>query len=257
MNRPRRTALKMFSPAILNDDSTTRGAAEPSTYRFFHDAVYSRQMKIFGLSRARERMLAKQLVRRGITDERVLRVMGQTPRDRFLPPELARHAYDDKPLPIGAAQSISQPYMVALMCQAAGFSGHERVLEIGTGSGYQTAVMAHLTREIFSIEVIAALFEHARANLAREGVRAQVRCADGALGWPEAAPFDVIMVTAAMPTIPRPLLAQLSAEGRLIAPIGESALQTLVRIERHDGAWTETYFGECRFVPLSGPHGFK
>lgn len=214
-------------------------------------------MRYFDFSRERARMLSKQLVPRGITDQRVLAVMRDTRRDRYLPPGLARHAYDDGPLPIGAAQSISQPYMVALMCQAAGFTGQERVLEIGTGCGYQTAVMAHLAHQIFSIEAIPELFERARANLAREGIRAQMRLGDGAGGWPEAAPFNVIMVTAAMPMIPRPLLAQLSADGRLIAPIGESALQTSVRIERRDGAWTETYFGECRFVPLSGPHGFK
>lgn len=215
-------------------------------------------MKRLDFSRARERMVTRQLARRGITDPRVLAAMRAVPRELFVPPELVSHAYDDGPLPIGLSQTISQPYIVALMCQAAGFSGGERALEIGTGSSYQSAVMAHLVNELFSIESNSTLLERARRRLERESPRpVNLRFGDGTLGWPEAAPFDAIVVTAAMPGIPRPLLAQLSPEGRLIAPIGEDSLQTLVRIERGNGAWHETYFGECRFVPITGRYGFK
>lgn len=216
-------------------------------------------MKSNDLSRAREKMVAKQLKRRGITDARVLSVMRTTPRDQFISPDLTAHAYDDGPLPIGASQTISQPYMVALMCEAATLDGSERILEIGTGSGYQTAILAQLAREIYSMESVPALLNHARPILNAQGfTNVHLRAGDGSLGWPEQAPFDVIVVTAAMPGIPRPLLAQLDPEaGRLIAPIGESELQSLVRIERLEGAWRESYFGQCRFVPMTGTHGFK
>jgi protein-L-isoaspartate(D-aspartate) O-methyltransferase len=216
-------------------------------------------VKSVDFARAREKMVAKQLQRRGITDTRVLNVMRRVPREQFIPSEMAGHAYDDGPLPIGSAQTISQPYMVALMCEAATLTGDERVLEIGTGSGYQTAVLAQLARTVYSIESIPALLERARPILERIGLtNVLLRAGDGSLGWPDEAPFDVIVVTAGMPGIPRPLLAQLVLEqGRLIAPVGENDLQTLVRIERKDGAWRESYFGECRFVPMQGVHGFK
>ncbi|MGH7905364.1 MAG: protein-L-isoaspartate(D-aspartate) O-methyltransferase [Candidatus Binataceae bacterium] len=210
------------------------------------------------LTQARDRMVAEQLVRRGITDQRVLNAMRTTPRHRFVAPEYAEHAYEDGPLPIGAEQTISQPYMVALMTEVAKLSGGERVLEIGAGSGYQTAVLAQLCRTVFSIEYIPALYEKARANLSAIGLdNVRLRCGDGSKGWPEEAPFDVVIVTAAMPGIPRPLLEQLAPEGRLIAPVGEDELQTLVRISKRDGSWREDYFGECRFVRMSGEHGFK
>ncbi len=204
-------------------------------------------------------MVMRQLKRRGITDARVLSVMRTTPRDQFISPELTAHAYDDGPLPIGSSQTISQPYIVALMCEAATLDGSERILEIGTGSGYQTAILAQLAREIYSIELAPTLLDRARPILEAQGfTNIKLQAGDGSLGWPEEAPFDVIVVTAAMPGIPRPLLAQLNSEtGRLIAPIGESELQTLVRIERIDNAWHESYFGQCRFVPMTGTYGFK
>ncbi len=179
-------------------------------------------------------------------------------RDRFIPAELATQAYEDEPLPIGADQTISQPYMVALMCEVANLSGHERVLEIGTGSGYAAAVLARLAQEVFSVECLQALYERARARMEAMGIaNVHLACRDGSEGWPEHAPFDAIVVSAAMPGIARPLLEQLKPDGRLVAPIGEDDLQTLVRISRRDESWNEEYFGECRFVRMTGRHGFK
>jgi protein-L-isoaspartate(D-aspartate) O-methyltransferase len=210
------------------------------------------------LAEARERMVVEQLERRGIKDERVLDAMRTVPRDRFLPAELADHAYDDGPLPIGSSQTISQPYMVALMSEVAALGPNDRVLELGTGSGYQAAVLALLAREIYSIESIRQLHDRARIILQANGfTNVHLQCGDGSLGWADAAPFDAIIVTAAMPGVPRPLLEQLKSDGRLVAPIGEDELQTLVRIRRVNGSWQEEYFGECRFVPLTGKHGFR
>jgi protein-L-isoaspartate(D-aspartate) O-methyltransferase len=210
------------------------------------------------LAQARERMVVEQLERRGIRDSRVLAAMRMVERDRFIPAEYAEHAYDDEPLPIGAEQTISQPYMVALMCEVARLTGVERVLEVGTGSGYAAAVLARLAADIYSLECIPALYERARARFeVLEIGNVHLSCRDGSEGWPEQAPFDVIVVTAAMPGIARPLLEQLKPDGRLVAPIGEDDLQTLVRISRRDDAWSEEYFGECRFVKMTGRYGFK
>jgi protein-L-isoaspartate(D-aspartate) O-methyltransferase len=202
-------------------------------------------------------MIAEQLEARGIRDRRVLAAMRAVPRDRFLPTQLIEHAYDDGPLPIGFSQTISQPYMVAMMAQVAELMGVERVLEIGTGSGYQAAVLARLAHQVYSIELNRALHDRARRTLdALEINNVELRVADGSVGWPEPILFDTILVTAAMPGILRPLLDQLSPMGRLIAPIGEDELQTLVRIRRIDGSWQEEYFGECRFVRMTGRYGF-
>jgi protein-L-isoaspartate(D-aspartate) O-methyltransferase len=188
----------------------------------------------------------------------VLDAMRMVERDRFIPTEYATHAYDDEPLPIGDDQTISQPYMVALMCEVAQLRGVERVLEIGTGSGYAAAVLARLAATVYSVECIAALYERARARFEAMGItNVHLSCGDGSEGWPDNAPFDVVVVSAAMPGIVRPLLEQLKPGGRLVAPIGEDDLQTLVRISRRDGAWGEEYFGECRFVRMTGRHGFK
>jgi protein-L-isoaspartate(D-aspartate) O-methyltransferase len=210
------------------------------------------------LTKARERMVIEQLERRGISDPRVLHAMRTIVRHRFVLPEYAEHAYDDGPLPIGEDQTISQPYMVALMTQVAAPGPSDRVLEIGTGSGYQAAVLCTLAAHVYTIEHIELLHERARRILQEIGVHnCTLRLGDGSTGWPEEAPFDIILVTAAMPGIPRPLLEQLGPEGRLVAPIGEGELQTLVRIGRSDGHWQEEYFGECRFVKMSGRHGFS
>lgn len=208
-------------------------------------------------TQAREKMVAEQLAARGITDARVLEAMRSVPRDRFIPAELRDHAYDDSPLPIGADQTISQPYMVALTCEVAQLSGVERVLEVGTGSGYEAAVLARLAAQVVSIESIPHLYD--RARLILQGVGASnvsVRLGDGSLGCIEEAPFDAIIVSAAMPGVPLTLLMQLEPAGRLVAPIGEEDLQTLVRIARINGHWQEEYFGECRYVKMTGKHGF-
>jgi protein-L-isoaspartate(D-aspartate) O-methyltransferase len=209
------------------------------------------------LTEARERMVAEQLEQRGISEQRVLEAMRAVPRDRFVPAEFADHAYDDGPLPIGSEQTISQPYMVALMSEVAMLKGSERVLEVGTGSGYQTAILARLAAEVYSVEFIDGLHDRARAILNAMGLtNVHLASGDGSEGFPAAAPYDAIIVTAAMPGIARPLLDQLAPTGRLIAPIGEDELQTLVRISRQNGAWREEYFGECRFVRMTGKYGF-
>jgi protein-L-isoaspartate(D-aspartate) O-methyltransferase len=210
------------------------------------------------LTQARERMVVEQLERRGISNPRVLSAMRAMPRHRFVLPEYAEHAYDDGPLPIGDEQTISQPYMVALMTQVAAPRASERVLEVGTGSGYQAAVLCQLAAQVYSIERIPLLHDRARRILQEIGIRnCTLRVGDGSAGWPEEAPFDIIVVTAAMPGVPRPLLEQLAPAGRLVAPIGEDELQSLVRIGRSGGRWQEEYFGECRFVKMSGRHGFS
>ncbi|MBF6558735.1 MAG: protein-L-isoaspartate(D-aspartate) O-methyltransferase [Candidatus Binataceae bacterium] len=203
-------------------------------------------------------MVIEQLESRGISDARVLDAMRAVARDRFIPPEFIDHAYDDGPLPIGSEQTISQPYMVALMSEVAALTGGERILEIGTGSGYQAAVLARLAAQVYSVETIPGLHDRARVILAAMGYNnIHLRVSDGSDGWPEQAPYDAIIVTAAMPGVARPLLDQLAPGGRLIAPIGEDELQTLVRLSRVNGEWREDYFGECRFVKMTGKLGFQ
>ncbi len=210
------------------------------------------------LEEARERMVVEQLERRGIRSPRVLAAMRELQRHLFVAPEAVEHAYEDSALPIAADQTISQPYMVALMTEVADLNGTERVLEIGTGSGYQTAILARLAASVYSIEYIEELHRRASELLSSLGIlNCFLRCGDGSEGWPEAAPFDVIVVTAAMPGIPRQLLAQLAPDGRLVAPIGDEDLQTLVRIRRVGGQWQEEYFGDCVFVKMVGKHGFE
>ena len=210
------------------------------------------------LTVAREQMVAEQLEQRGITDQRVLAAMRAVPRELFIPAELAEHAYDDGPLPIGHDQTISQPYMVALMSEVALLKGGDRVLEVGTGSAYQTAILSRLAAEVYSIEMLESLYDRALAIIGAMGLdNVHLRHTDGSDGWADAAPFDAIIVTAAMPGIARPLLQQLAPDGRLIAPIGEDELQTLVRLSRDRGSWREEYFGECRFVPMRGKYGFQ
>jgi len=210
------------------------------------------------LDQARARMVQEQIEARGVRDPRVLGAMRSVERHRFIPAEYAEHAYDDGPLPIGDSQTISQPYMVALTCEAAALSGSERVLEVGTGSGYQAAVLAHLTGEVYSIECIEHLHQRARILLTAMGLsNVHLMLGDGSEAYPAAAPYDAIIVSAAMPHIPRMMLQQLARGGRLVAPIGEDELQSLVRVSLHNGHWQEEYFGECRYVKMTGKHGFS
>jgi len=208
--------------------------------------------------RARARMIEEQLVARGISDARVLAAMARVERHRFVDEALADRAYDDKPLPIGARQTISQPFMVGLMTETLVLHGAERVLEIGTGCGYQTAVLAELVANVFSVERISSLATAARQLLdALSYYNVAIRVGDGTLGWSEEAPFDAIVVTAGTPQVPRPLISQLADGGRLVFPIGEEELQTLVRIRKEGERLREEYFGDCRFVKLVGRYGWE
>ena len=208
--------------------------------------------------RARERMVEEQLVNRGISDLGVLAAVSRIERHRFVDEALQVRAYDDNPLPIGERQTISQPYMVGLMTQALELRGNERVLEIGTGCGYQTAVLAELVATVYTVERLAVLAAAARTTLEAVGYTNVVtRVGDGSLGWPEEGPFDAILVTAGTPQVPRPLVAQLGMGARLVFPIGEEELQTLVRIRKEEQGLQEEYFGDCRFVKLVGRYGWR
>ena len=207
---------------------------------------------------ARERMVEEQLVSRGINDPRVLRAMAKIPRHLFLESELWDRAYEDRPLPIAANQTISQPYIVALMLEALELKGTERVLEVGTGSGYAAAVLSELCAEVFSVEVVEELALKARTLLSSLGYRnVSVLVGDGTLGWEEHTPYDAVVISAAAPCIPRPLVEQLKAPGYLVFPIGEKELQTLVRIRKDMAGIREEYLGDCHFVKLTGRYGWE
>jgi protein-L-isoaspartate(D-aspartate) O-methyltransferase len=206
---------------------------------------------------ARARMIAEDLARRGIRDARVLDVMGHLAREAFVPPADHPRAYADQALPIGEGQSISQPYMVAAMTEALGLTGGERVLEVGTGSGYQTAVLAELAREVISLERLPELAAAARRRLDGLGYRnVQVIVGDGSLGYPAAAPYDAILVTAGAPQVPEALKAQLSSGGRLVIPVGPRAHQDLYIIRRERDAFVSAIRESCVFVPLVGEQGW-
>jgi protein-L-isoaspartate(D-aspartate) O-methyltransferase len=205
----------------------------------------------------RRRMVVRQLMARGLTDRRVLAAMAAVPREHFVPPALRSAAYDDAPLPVGERQTISQPYIVALMTACLAPRRTHRVLEIGTGSGYQTAVLSRLVSLVYTIERLPLLAAAARARLLDLGiVNVEWHIGDGTLGWAEQAPFDGIMVTAATPTLPPQLVAQLGNGGRIVAPVGDLALQELV-VGFKSAAGLETRrAGPCRFVPLIGRDAF-
>ncbi|MGH7332985.1 MAG: protein-L-isoaspartate(D-aspartate) O-methyltransferase [Candidatus Rokuibacteriota bacterium] len=208
--------------------------------------------------RERQRMVDDQLVRRGITDERVLAVMRQVPRHLFVEEAFRERAYGDHPLPIGQGQTISQPYIVALMTTLLALTGREKVLEIGTGSGYQTAVLAGLARRVCSIERIAALAMRARAMLEGLGyANVWVRVGNGTLGWLDEAPFDRILVAAGGPSVPPPLFEQLVEGGRMVLPLGDQTSQTLTLVENMAGQIRTRACGDCSFVPLVGKYAWE
>jgi protein-L-isoaspartate(D-aspartate) O-methyltransferase len=204
--------------------------------------------------RARREMVERDLVGRGIRDARVLEAMSSIERELFVPERLRSYAYEDRPLSIGEGQTISQPYMVALMTELLSLQGTERVLEIGTGSGYQTAVLGKLAAEVYSIEIIPTLSERAKALLQRLGFdNVRLKVGDGFFGWEERGPFDAILVTAAAPKIPDPLWHQLREGGRLIIPLGENRwAQKLVRVTKVDGKQVTENVAGVVFVPLTG-----
>jgi len=206
---------------------------------------------------ARYRMVKEHLIPMGILDARVLTAMRKVPRHVFVEGALAHRAYENTPLPIGSKQTISQPYMVALMAQSVGLTGSEKVLELGTGSGYQAAVLAELAGQVYSIERIRSLYEKATKVLGELHYNIFLRCADGTLGWQEAAPFDAILVAAAAPQIPTLLIGQLKVGGQLIIPVGNRTTQVLQRVIKQEGQPIIQTLTPCTFVPLLGKWGWQ
>jgi protein-L-isoaspartate(D-aspartate) O-methyltransferase len=217
-----------------------------------------RSSKEDSLSHKRRLMVTEQLEERGIRDKRLLEVMNKVERHLFVPEEFKNEAYEDYPLPIGRGQTISQPYVVAAMTEALELKGDEKVLEIGTGSGYQAAILAELTREVCTIERDEVLFERAKKILKKLGYKnIKFRMGDGTLGWPEEAPFDRIIVTAAAPEIPPPFRDQLKEGGIMVIPVGERFGQILLKVKKRGDAFDIEELFECAFVPLLGAYGFR
>lgn len=206
---------------------------------------------------ARREMVSKQLRARGIRSSRVLDAMLSVPRHLFVPPPHAAEAYADSPLPIGAGQTISQPFMVAAMAEELSLEGGERVLEVGAGSGYQAAVLSRLACQIIAVESQSALAAQARERLVRLGyTNIRIEEGDGSAGWPVEAPYDAILVAAAAPSVPPPLIDQLKEDGRLVIPVGTAEHQELLRIVKHEGGIVQQSRYDCRFVLLLGRYGW-
>jgi protein-L-isoaspartate(D-aspartate) O-methyltransferase len=206
----------------------------------------------------RSRMVERQLRRRGIDDERVLAAMAEVPREHFVPEGVRASAYNDSALPIGHDQTISQPWVVAAICQALRLDGDESLLEIGTGLGYSAAVLAKLARHVISIERVAELGDTARSKLEQLGIpNVEVIVGDGSRGYPEGAPYEAIAVHAATPEAPHSLIAELATDGRLVVPIATGSADLLTAFIRENGNLRQETIGPCRFVPLIGAEGFK
>lgn len=206
----------------------------------------------------REHMVRTQLIPRGIRDERVLDAMRRVPRHLFVDESMQFRAYDDMALSIGESQTISQPYMVAVMTELLELKGSEKVLEVGTGSGYQAAILAELAKEVYTIDRIEELSRHAEARFHSLGYEnIHVMAGDGTLGWPEEAPFNSIVVTAGTPKVPDPLTDQLSEGGILVAPVGDRFSQQLIKIRKTKGEIKQEYHTPCVFVPLIGKYGWQ
>lgn len=203
-------------------------------------------------------MVKDQLIQRSITDRRVLDAMKKVPRHLFMEESMRYKAYDDMALPIGEGQTISQPYMVAVMTELLNLAGEEKVLEIGTGSGYQTAMLAELSMDVYTIERFESLSERARETLRNLGyMNVHLRIGDGTMGWPEAAPFDRILVTAAAPDLPEPLVRHLAEGGIILAPVGDRFSQQLLKATKRKGILSKEHRTPCVFVPLVGQYGWE
>jgi protein-L-isoaspartate(D-aspartate) O-methyltransferase len=200
----------------------------------------------------RQQMVQRQLVPRGINEQRVLAAMGKVPREEFVVPDSRAASYEDGPLPIGYAQTISQPYMVAFMTEQLRLKPNDRVLEVGTGSGYQAAILAELVSEIYSIEIVEPLAKTAEATLQRLGYKnVHLKIGDGYKGWPEMAPFDAIIVTCAPDKVPQPLVDQLKDDGRMVIPVGDRFAQQLYLLEKKNGQLKQSATLPVRFVPMT------
>ena len=203
-------------------------------------------------------MVQEQIVARGITDARVIAALRRIPRHLFVDPGIVNRAYDDSALPIGEKQTLSQPYMTARMTEALALNGDEKVLEVGTGSGYQTALVAELCFNVFSVEKLRVLSRKARTLLDQlEYQNIALHVGDGTIGWSEHAPYDAIVVSAGSPSTPKPLLDQLSSCGRLVIPVGDEQNQTLLRVTRTRSGFEQEQLGECKFVKLFGKYGWR
>jgi protein-L-isoaspartate(D-aspartate) O-methyltransferase len=201
----------------------------------------------------RQRMVERQLITRGINDQRVLTAMAKVPREEFVAPDSRGASYEDGPLPIGYAQTISQPYMVAFMTEQLRLKPNDRVLEVGTGSGYQAAILAELVSEIYSIEIVEPLAKIAETTLQRLGYKnVHLKIGDGYKGWPEMAPFDAIIVTCAPDKVPQPLVDQLKDDGRMVIPVGDRFAQQLYLLEKKNGQLKQSTTLPVRFVPMEG-----
>jgi protein-L-isoaspartate(D-aspartate) O-methyltransferase len=212
---------------------------------------------VTGEMRGARTRLVEILRDKGVSDLAVLRAFEQTPRHVFVPTGIRHRAYEDTALPIGNSQTISQPSIHAKYLELLRLTGHERVLEVGTGSGYQTVLLSHLVDQVFSIERIAALMDTARENINALGVRnVSLLVGDGTVGWRQYAPYDAILVSAASPDVPSPLLEQLAEGGRLLVPVGARDVQTLVLVTRHGDTYDRQELDAVRFVPLLGRHGW-
>jgi len=210
-----------------------------------------------GFEELRDFMVRTQLIPRGIKDERVLRVMNKVPRHLFVNESIQYKAYEDMALPIGEGQTISQPYMVAVMTELLELKGTEKVLEVGTGSGYQAAILSELSTEVYTIERFEKLAQEARKKFQELSYNnIYVKSGDGTLGWPEKAPFDRIIITAGTPQIPDPLIQQLAQGGIIVAPVGERFSQQLIRVKKSDRELSEESHTMCVFVPLVGQYGW-
>jgi len=244
---PRTLAWSLLIFALLPRafPSSPQGGAEGDNKCSHEDSA-----ELLRTREARERMVQEQMVGRGIRDPRVLEALRKVPRHRFVPPGMEAFAYEDSPLPIGLGQTISQPYVVAFMTEALELKPSDRVLEIGTGSGYQAAILSLLAREVYSIEIVEQLGKQAEARLQQMGyANVRVRIGNGYDGWPEAAPFDAIIVTAAPPDVPSALVAQLGPGGRMVVPVGRD-WQDLIRLRRTASGLERESLLPVRFVPM-------